>query len=83
MQKHIKIAKYLIRSNQQLSIGDNMVHLAATLEIQSHILDELKKNWENTMDMILNSHKPFLKKYGVISRPQIHIRMTMRKTRET
>lgn len=58
-----------------------MVYLVATLEIQSHILDELKENWEKTMDMIVNSHKHFLEKYGVIYGRQLHVRTTMTETR--
>ena len=57
-----------------------MVNLATTLEILSHNIIELEENWEKIMDVILNSHRSFLKKCGVIYGSHLYFRTSIKQS---
>ena len=70
----LKPLKDLIQSNKYLSIIDNMIYLAAILEIEQHVLERFKTNQDTKMTLILEWNKQFLTKYGLTNSPNLTIK---------
>ena len=62
-------ANDLTQRNQNLSIADNMIDLATTMEFECHILETIKKNWDITMNLNLQCHKPFFEIWFTFESP--------------
>ena len=65
MERKMTIAKDLAKRDPHLSIADSLVDLVAQLEIQVQSLYVEIDNWDESLKIILELHKPFLDKHTV------------------
>ena len=66
MQQELTSTKDLVQRDHNLSIADNLIDLAKDLEIQIHVLESVRTTWDHTLSMIIQTHKQFIDKYGLI-----------------
>ena len=62
MKHELSIVEYLMIRDANLSIGEGLVELAATLEIQMLNLEVAKENWKSALAMTDQVHRSFLEK---------------------
>ena len=59
MQRHLQSAKELVKRDPNLYIEDNMYDLVEKLKVKIKELESIQTSWDNTLEMILQIHKPF------------------------
>ena len=66
MQWELASAKDLVQIYHNISIANSLIDLATNFEIKIHILESIWTTWGHALSMIIQTHKPFIDKYGLI-----------------
>ncbi len=70
MQCELALEKDLVQSHHNISTIDSLIDLVVNLEIKIQVLESIRTTWNHSLTMIIQTHKTFIDKYGLIPSPQ-------------